>query len=140
MNNPLLNIAHATISAKKEGQWTPIVKDASFTLNPNEILGIVGESGSGKSVTSLAVMGLLPKGILAVTSGTIDFEGRDIAQMSQKELRNLRGNDIAMIFQEPMSSLNPSLKCGYQVEEILREHTSLTKQQVKAEVLSLFQR
>ena len=138
MNNPLLNIAHTTISAKKEGQWAPIVKDASFTLNQNEILGIVGESGSGKSVTSLAVMGLLPKGILAVTSGTIDFEGRDIAKMSQKELRNLRGNDIAMIFQEPMSSLNPSLKCGYQVEEILREHTSLTKQQVKAEVLSLF--
>ena len=138
MNNPLLNIAHATISAKKEGQWTPIVKDASFTLNKNEILGIVGESGSGKSVTSLAIMGLLPKGILSVTSGTIDFEGGDIAKMSQKELRELRGNDIAMIFQEPMSSLNPSLKCGYQVEEILREHTSLTKQQVKAEVLSLF--
>ena len=138
MNNPLLNIAHATISAKKEGQWSPIVKDANFTLNQNEILGIVGESGSGKSVTSLAVMGLLPKGILEVTTGTIDFEGRDIAQMSQRELRNLRGHDIAMIFQEPMSSLNPSLKCGYQVEEILREHTSLTKQQIKAEVLSLF--
>lgn len=138
MNNPLLNISHATISAKKEGQWTPIVKEANFTLNQNEILGIVGESGSGKSVTSLAVMGLLPKGILAVTSGTIDFEGRDIAKMSPKELRSLRGNDIAMIFQEPMSSLNPSLKCGYQVEEILREHTSLTKKQVRAEVLSLF--
>ena len=138
MNNPPLNIAHATISAKKEGQWSPIVKDANFTLNQNEILGIVGESGSGKSVTSLAVMGLLPKGILEVTTGTIDFEGRDIAQMSQRELRNLRGHDIAMIFQEPMSSLNPSLKCGYQVEEILREHTSLTKQQIKAEVLSLF--
>ena len=134
----LLNIRTATISAKKEGQWTPIVKDANFTLNQNEILGIVGESGSGKSVTSLAVMGLLPKGILEVTSGTIDFEGRDVAKMSQKELRELRGNDIAMIFQEPMSSLNPSLKCGYQVEEILREHTSLTKQQIRAEVLSLF--
>ena len=112
MNNPLLHIDHVTISARKEGQWIPIVKNSSFTLNQNEILGIVGESGSGKSVTSLAVMGLLPKGILAITEGKVEFEGRDISALSQKEMRNLRGNEIGMIFQEPMSSLNPSLKCG----------------------------
>ncbi|MNJ99388.1 Glutathione import ATP-binding protein GsiA [compost metagenome] len=140
MNNPLLHIDHVTISAKKEGQWSPIVKDSSFTLNQNEILGIVGESGSGKSVTSLAVMGLLPKGILEITSGKIEFDGKDISAMSQKELRNLRGNDIAMIFQEPMSSLNPSLKCGFQVEEILMEHTILSKAAIKAMVLSLFEK
>lgn len=140
MNNPLLNINNVTISARKEGEWLPIVKNSSFTLNQNEILGIVGESGSGKSVTSLAVMGLLPKGILEVTSGTIDFEGRDIAKLSQKELRQLRGNDIAMIFQEPMSSLNPSLKCGFQVEEILMEHTALSKKEIKAAVLALFEK
>lgn len=140
MNNPLLHIDHVTISAKKEGQWIPIVKNSSFTLNKNEILGIVGESGSGKSVTSLAVMGLLPKGILEITSGKIEFDGKDISAMSQKELRNLRGNDIAMIFQEPMSSLNPSLKCGFQVEEILMEHTSLSKAAIKATVLSLFEK
>ena len=140
MNNPLLHIDHVTISARKEGQWIPIVKNSSFTLNQNEILGIVGESGSGKSVTSLAVMGLLPKGILEITSGKIEFDGKDISAMSQKELRNLRGNDIAMIFQEPMSSLNPSLKCGFQVEEILMEHTSLSKAAIKATVLSLFEK
>lgn len=140
MNNPLLHIDHVTISARKEGQWIPIVKNSSFTLNQNEILGIVGESGSGKSVTSLAVMGLLPKGILEITSGKIEFDGKDISAMSQKELRNLRGNDIAMIFQEPMSSLNPSLKCGFQVQEILMEHTSLSKAAIKETVLSLFEK
>jgi peptide/nickel transport system ATP-binding protein len=140
MNNPLLHIDHVTISARKEGQWIPIVKNSSFTLNQNEILGIVGESGSGKSVTSLAVMGLLPKGILEITSGKIEFDSKDISAMNQKELRNLRGNDIAMIFQEPMSSLNPSLKCGFQVEEILMEHTSLSKAAIKATVLSLFEK
>lgn len=139
-NNPLLTIDHVAISAKKEGKWTSIVHDSFFVLHQNEILGIVGESGSGKSVTSLAVMGLLPKGILEVTSGKIEFEGKDISKLSQKELRQLRGNDIAMIFQEPMSSLNPSLKCGYQVEEILKEHTKLSDRQIKQEVLSLFER
>lgn len=140
MNTSLLHIDHVTISAKKDKQWKPIVKDSSFTLNQNEILGIVGESGSGKSVTSLAVMGLLPKGILAITSGKIDFEGKDIAQLTEKELQDLRGNDIAMIFQEPMSSLNPSLKCGYQVEEILKQHTALSAKEIKATTLSLFER
>jgi peptide/nickel transport system ATP-binding protein len=140
MNTPLLHIDHVTISAKKEQQWTPIVKDSSFVLNENEILGIVGESGSGKSVTSLAVMGLLPKGILQVTSGKIDFEGKDIAGLTEKELQELRGNDIAMIFQEPMSSLNPSLKCGFQVEEILKQHTALSSKEIKETVLSLFEK
>jgi len=118
----------------------PIVKDSSFVLNQNEILGIVGESGSGKSVTSLAIMGLLPKGILGITSGKIEFDGSDISALSQKDLRNLRGNDIAMIFQEPMSSLNPSLKCGFQVEEILKEHTKLSAKDIKATVLALFEK
>lgn len=140
MNNSLLHIDHVTISAKKEGQWMPIVKDADFVLNQNEILGIVGESGSGKSVTSLAVMGLLSKGILAITEGKINFEGNDIATLSQKELRKVRGNAISMIFQEPMSSLNPSLQCGYQVAEILKEHTDLSSKQIKTTVLSLFEK
>lgn len=140
MNTPLLHINNVTISARKDKQWTPIVKNSAFVLHQNEILGIVGESGSGKSVTSLAVMGLLPKGILQITEGSISFEGRDVATMTQKELRKLRGNDISMIFQEPMSSLNPSLKCGYQVAEILKEHTSLSDREIKAKVISLFEK
>jgi peptide/nickel transport system ATP-binding protein len=140
MNAPLLHIDHVTLSARKEGQWIPIVKDSSFVLHQNEILGIVGESGSGKSVTSLAIMGLLPKGILEITSGKIMFDGKDVSALSQKELQKLRGNDIAMIFQEPMSSLNPSLKCGFQVEEILKEHTNLSQKDIKATVLALFEK
>jgi peptide/nickel transport system ATP-binding protein len=85
-------------------------------------------------------MGLLPKGILSITSGKIDFEGKDVAKLTEKELQALRGNDIAMIFQEPMSSLNPSLKCGYQVEEILKQHTALSAKEIKATVLSLFEK
>ena len=73
-NNTLLHIDHVTISARKDGQWLPIVKNSDFVLHQNEILGIVGESGSGKSVTSLAIMGLLPKGILAVTEGKIHLK------------------------------------------------------------------
>jgi peptide/nickel transport system ATP-binding protein len=140
MNTSLLQIKDLTISARKDGQWVPIVKNSSFTLNRNEVLGIVGESGSGKSVTSLAVMGLLPKGILQVTNGSIDFDGKDVSTLSQKELRSLRGGEISMIFQEPMSSLNPSLKCGYQVAEILKEHTKLTNKEIKSKVLELFEK
>ncbi|WP_348680005.1 ABC transporter ATP-binding protein [Flavobacterium coralii] len=140
MEQPLLQVNQITISARKEGQWLPIVKDSDFVLHQNEILGIVGESGSGKSVTSLAVMGLLPKGVLQVTKGAILFEGKDIAALPQKELQRMRGNAIGMIFQEPMSSLNPSLKCGYQVAEILKQHTKLSATQIKTEVLSLFEK
>ncbi|MGV3461583.1 MAG: ABC transporter ATP-binding protein [Flavobacterium sp.] len=140
MNTPILHINNVTISARKDKQWTPIVKNSSFVLNQNEIFGIVGESGSGKSVTSLAVMGLLSKGILEITEGSISFEGRDVSTMTEKELRKLRGNEISMIFQEPMSSLNPSLKCGYQVAEILKEHTSLSDAAIKAKVISLFEK
>lgn len=140
MNTSLLQIKDLTISARKDGQWLPIVKNSSFTINRNEVLGIVGESGSGKSVTSLAVMGLLPKGILQVTKGSIEFDGRNVAALSPKELRSMRGGEISMIFQEPMSSLNPSLKCGYQVAEILKEHTKLTNKEIKSKVLELFEK
>jgi len=140
MNTPLLHIQNLTITARKDGQWLHIVKNSSFSLNKNEILGIVGESGSGKSVTSLAVMGLLPKGILEITEGSITFESRDVSALSQKELRNLRGGEISMIFQEPMSSLNPSLKCGYQVAEILKEHTKLSDAAIKNTVIQLFEK
>lgn len=100
-------------------------------------MGIVGESGSGKSVTSLAVMGLLPKK-LARQSGAIRFEGIDLLRMGEKSIRKLRGRDIAMIFQEPMSALNPSLKCGKQVSEILRLHLNMNSSEAKRETLSLF--
>ena len=136
---PLLQISDLEISFKKEGQYIPVIKRISYELMPNEILGIVGESGSGKSVSSLAIMGLLPKGISSVTNGSVTFEGNNIAELSEQQLQNLRGNQISMIFQEPMSSLNPSHKCGYQVQEILLQHTKLSLAEAKQQTLSLFE-
>ena len=140
MKTPLLNIQNLEISFKREKEFLPIIKRINYTLESNEILGIVGESGSGKSVSSLAIMGLLPQNISKVSNGEIVFEGKNIATLSKKELQNLRGKQISMIFQEPMSSLNPSLKCGFQVAEILEQHTTLSKKEIKQEVLQLFSR
>lgn len=139
-NEPLLSINNLEISFKKEKEFTPVIKNISYQLNHNEILGIVGESGSGKSVSSLAIMGLLPGSISKITQGTIVFNSKNIADLAVKELQKLRGNDIAMIFQEPMSSLNPSMKCGFQVQEILLQHTDLSQKETKAETLSLFEK
>ncbi|EIA09902.1 ABC transporter ATP-binding protein [Flavobacterium frigoris] len=140
MNKPLLSINNLEISFKKEGGYNAVIKNISYDLHENEILGIVGESGSGKSVSSLAIMGLLPAHISKISEGTIVFDGKNVAHLSERELQNLRGNEIAMIFQEPMSSLNPSLKCGFQVQEILLQHTKLSKSESKAETLSLFEK
>ena len=140
MEKALLEIENLEISFQKEGKLTPVIKTIDYFLNSNEILGIVGESGSGKSVSSLAIMGLLPKNISEISKGEILFQGKNIAQFSQKELQRFRGKQISMIFQEPMSSLNPSLKCGFQVGEILEQHSNLSKREIKLEVLQLFER
>jgi len=139
-NQQLLEINNLEIAFKRDGILTSVIKKISYFLQTNEILGIVGESGSGKSVSSLAIMGLLPKNISKITNGEIVFNGKNIASLSQKELQNLRGNEISMIFQEPMSSLNPSLKCGFQVEEMLLQHTKLSKKEIKKQVVALFEK
>ena len=117
----------------------PVLTDVSFDLNQNEILGIVGESGSGKSVTTLSILGLLPKKITKITNGSILFKDRELLNLTEKQFREIRGNSISMIFQEPMSSLNPSMTCGKQVIEILQQHTQLSKTAAKNEVLRLFE-
>lgn len=137
---PLLDIQDLVISFSREGVWNDVIKNISYQLEANQILGIVGESGSGKSVSSLAILGLLPDSISRISNGNILFEGRNLTQTLQKDFRKIRGKQISMIFQEPMSSLNPSLRCGYQVEEILTEHSSLSRKEIKAEVLSLFEK
>ncbi|WP_299367452.1 ABC transporter ATP-binding protein [Winogradskyella sp.] len=136
----LLKVDNLSISFKNGNEEHHIIKHISYMLNKNEIVAIVGESGSGKSISSLALMGLLPKHISRITSGSIVLEGRDLVQLSNKDFKTIRGNEIAMIFQEPMSSLNPSMRCGKQVEEILKQHSQLSKSQIKTEVLSLFDR
>ncbi len=136
LENPLLNVSDLSISfGEKE-----VVYYISYHLNQNEILGIVGESGSGKSVSCLAILGLLPKNISKITSGSILYENADLTKLSSKDFQHIRGKKIAIIFQEPMSSLNPSMTCGKQVQEILLEHTSVSKKQAKAETLSLFEK
>lgn len=135
---PIIAFQDVTISFLKEKEYHPIVHNSSFELYENEILGIVGESGSGKSVTSLSIMGLLPKNISQISNGKIIFKDRDITELSEKEFRSIRGKRISMIFQEPMSSLNPSMRCGQQVAEILEEHTRKTASAIKKEVLMLF--
>lgn len=137
---PLLEVRQLGISFLRVKSYIPVIHGIDFQLNSNEILGVVGESGSGKSVSSLAIMGLLPKRISKINSGSIVFEGKDITHFSDKEFQKIRGNEIAMIFQEPMSSLNPSLKCGNQVAEILERHTELSNKEIKVEVLSLFEK
>ena len=115
-----------------------MVKNSNFKIKPNSILGLVGESGSGKSITSLAILGLLPKS--AKVSGEILFNDKNLVNLSEKEFQQIRGKSIAMIFQEPMSSLNPTLTCGIQVAEILEKHTSLSSSEIKQEVISLFEK
>ena len=139
-NKKLLSVKDLNISAFKSNLEHKIIHNISYDLFENEIVAVVGESGSGKSVSSLAVMGLLPKQILKITSGSITFENEEISQLSDKHFQKIRGNKIAMIFQEPMSSLNPSMQCGKQVEEILQQHTNLSKSEIKTEILSLFEK
>jgi len=135
----LLKIENLSISFGAKNESVEVVRSVSFTVVENEIVAVVGESGSGKSVTSLAVMGLLPKKNCQVL-GEILFEGKNLLKLSNKELLTLRGNDISMIFQEPMSALNPSLSCGFQVAEILSIHTKLSSRERKKEVLRLFEK
>src|SRR5690554_2595294 len=136
-NAPVLSVNNLTISVNGKTGYQPIVHQCSFDLHENEILGIVGESGSGKSVTSLAIMGLLPKGTLDCTEGSIHYAGQEITRLPNKEWEKIRGKEISMIFQEPMSSLNPSMKCGRQVAEVLQKHTKLGRSDIKDEVISL---
>ena len=136
---PLLSVKNLSLGFEQDRVLKPVLTDISFDLNQNEILGIVGESGSGKSVTSLAILGLLPKKITRITSGSILFKKRQLLDLTEKQFRDIRGNAISMIFQEPMSSLNPSMTCGNQVIEILQQHTDLSNKECKNEVLRLFE-
>lgn len=139
-NKKLIEVEGLNISFFKNKVEKQIIKHISFKIETNEIVAVVGESGSGKSISSLALMGLLPKHISKITSGAITFEDTNLVGISEKEFQAIRGKDIAMIFQEPMSSLNPSMRCGKQVEEILKQHTNLSTSEIKFEVINLFEK
>ena len=136
--SPILIIKNLHVAFKTEGGLNEVLHGISYNLYSDEILGIVGESGSGKSVASLAIMGLLPLKSGVTTLGEVMFNAENLIDCSQKQLESIRGRKIAMIFQEPMSALNPSICCGKQVEEILLQHTNITTKEANKEVVRLF--
>lgn len=113
------------------------INDVSFSIDKGKILGIVGESGCGKSVTSLSIMGLLPPKTSIIEEGSITFKGTDLLTLSEKDLESIRGNDISMIFQEPMTSLNPVLTIGHQIGEALKIHKGLRGKENKEKCIEM---
>ena len=136
---PVLSIRNLTTSFRVDGRWRPVVEDLSFDIGPRETVAVVGESGSGKSVTALSVMRLLPAANSRV-EGVIELAGRALPPLPEAEMRRVRGNEIAMIFQEPMTSLNPVLTVGFQVAEALVYHRGMDRAAAEAEALRLFER
>lgn len=136
-NSPVIDAQHVGVTFKVDGGHVEAVSDVSFTLNRGETTALVGESGSGKSVTARAIMRLLSKRARVHDNTRIYFDGKDMAHLSDTEMRRLRGNRIAMIFQEPMSSLNPVYTIGSQITEVLRLHQKLGKKAAWARAIEL---
>jgi len=137
MTAPVLAIAGLSVALPPGAERRYAVEALDLTVAPGEIVCIVGESGSGKSVTAHAVMGLLPKGQLVRTAGSIRLEGEELATATARHLRGLRGTRMAMVFQEPMTALNPVLRCGAQIDEVLRTHTRLDAAARRARILDI---
>ena len=135
----ILSVRNLATSFRVEGKWITVVKGISFDVNQRETVAIVGESGSGKSVTALSVMRLLPAANSRAT-GEVLLEGRDLLKLPEEEMRRVRGNLISMIFQEPMTSLNPVLTLGFQISEALIYHRNLDRTQAEAETLRILER
>ncbi|WP_320197641.1 ABC transporter ATP-binding protein [Agrobacterium sp. rho-13.3] len=133
----LLQIDNLTVEFETANGWFRAVDGVSVSVNPREVLAIVGESGSGKSVSMLAVMGLLPW-TARITADRMLFQGKDIQKLGASERRKLIGKDIAMIFQEPVASLNPCFTVGFQIEEVLRIHMGMDKKTRHARAIELF--
>jgi oligopeptide transport system ATP-binding protein len=136
--NPLLSVDDLRVEFWTQRGTVYAVNGVSFDIAAGETLGIVGESGCGKSVTSLAILGILSRNG-RVTSGRAVFEGRDLIGLSDRELRRIRGRDIAMIFQDPMTSLNPVLTIGRQIRESLQTHLGLDRKQAEARAVELLE-
>ena len=137
---PLLSVRNLEVNFQiRGGRAVRAVDDVSFDIYPGQHVGLVGESGSGKSVTSLAIMGLLPRRGVTIR-GEVLYEGTNLLELSQKELRAMRGRDISMVFQDPMTSLNPVVTIGTQVGEILEQHYGSTKREAHNRSVELLER
>ena len=150
MSSPLLSVRNLRVSFSREGKWNEAVHGIGLDVFAGRTLGLVGESGSGKSVSSLAVMRLLNEKVSHIEADSIQIEGEEIKDFTEKQMAEVRGKRIAMIFQEPMTSLNPVYKCGYQVSEMILQHEGrsalrqaqgpkpVSKAEAKQRVISLF--
>lgn len=136
----LLEIKDLEVFFKSSQGIVKAVNKANINTRDGKTTAIVGESGSGKSVTSLAIMGLLDKSSLEKISGEINFEGKNLLKSSPEEFRHIRGNEISMIFQEPMTSLNPALKVGYQMSEVFRTHFKMDKKTAKEKSIEMIKK
>lgn len=136
----LLEIKDLEVFFKSSQGIVKAVNKANINTRDGKTTAIVGESGSGKSVTSLAIMGLLDKSSLEKISGEINFEGKNLLKSTPEELRRIRGNEISMIFQEPMTSLNPALKVGYQMSEVFRTHFKMDKKTAKEKSIEMIKK
>src|SRR6516225_9429522 len=137
MTSPVLEIANLSVAIKGKGDRPHAVRGIDLTVGANEIVCVVGESGSGKSVTAQAVMGLLPENAMQVESGSIRLEGEELTAKSDAELRAIRGTRMAMVFQEPMTALNPVERVGDQIGEVLEVHTALDPRERRKRVLEI---
>src|SRR5690554_6747077 len=138
MSRPTLEIIDLNVRLPRGADRKYAMQGLNLSVKPREIVCIVGESGSGKSVTASAVMGLLNPDALTLESGTIRLAGQDITRLPQKEMRALRGHRMAMIFQEPMTALNPLMRVGDQIAEVFEFHDkSMSREQVDERVLAL---
>ena len=136
-NYKLLDVKNLRTAFNVEGKDVTVVNDISFDLSPGEIVGLVGESGCGKSVTALSLMGLIPDPPGKILGGEIFLEGKDLLKFSESDMEKVRGKEIGMIFQEPMTSLNPVLTIGKQITEILELHQDMSKEEAINEAIEL---
>ena len=136
----LLSVANLTTTFRTGSGEVAAIEDISFDLNEGEILGIVGESGSGKSVTALTIMGLLPSPPARVAAGSVTFLGQDLSRLSDAAMRRVRGPGIAMVFQEPMTSLNPVFSIGEQIMETIRAHEPMPRRALFARAVALLEK
>jgi peptide/nickel transport system ATP-binding protein len=137
MEEKLLVVDKLTTSFHLQNGWFSAIQDLSFTLNSNETLALVGESGCGKSVTAYSIMNLLPKPGSRIDCGSVLFNGNDLVGLPEADMRNLRGSKLAMIFQEPMTSLNPALTIGQQIAEVLYYHNNMGRREASKGALEL---
>jgi len=135
----LLEVENLSIAVAGETRWLPVVDDCSFSVDEKQTLGIVGESGCGKSLTAMAIMGLLEESQIRISGGNIRLNGENLLTMSARRRRQIMGHEISMIFQEPMTSLNPVYRIGDQIVEALKQHRKMSSAQYRSRALELLE-